>query len=163
MIEPHFGVHGEEIKEPFHYKGCGLDGIYLINGYKIHETEYGKGVSIKNLDGLLDAIAEYVVEGKKVLGGKEIRFLRLRMDITQSEMGRLLGMSAQQVARWEKDQSQIPGPADRLLRVIYTHHIGRSFDLRDLLKCLDEQDAPMNDKAVFINPDENGDGWKRAA
>lgn len=148
--------------EPFHYTGCGLDGIYLANGYEIHHTDHGSGVSIRNLDGLLDAIADYLVEDRKVLCGKEIRFLRLRMDITQSELGRLLGMSAQQVARWEKDQSVIPGPADRLLRVLYTRHAGKDIDVRELLRYLDEHDAPREDRALF-EPDGSGDGWRRAA
>ncbi|WP_109105991.1 helix-turn-helix domain-containing protein [Azospirillum sp. TSO35-2] len=162
MTEQHFCLVGEEVKEPYHYTGCGLDGIYLVNGYDVLETEYGQGVSIKNVDGLLDAIADYLVQSKKDLAGKEIRFLRTRMDITQSELGRLLGMSTQQVARWEKDKSEIPGPADRLLRLLYAEHSGKGINIRAVLQILDEFDSSRANRAMF-EPDESGEHWRRAA
>ena len=39
----------ETIKEPYHYTACGLDNIYLFNGYELHQTEDGDGVSIRDL------------------------------------------------------------------------------------------------------------------
>ena len=35
-----------------HYTGSGLDYVYLANGYEIHETPFGKAVSIHNADEL---------------------------------------------------------------------------------------------------------------
>jgi len=34
--------------EIFHYTDCGLDYVYLANGYTVHETAHAKGVSIKD-------------------------------------------------------------------------------------------------------------------
>ena len=106
-------LSGEAAKRPYHYKGCGLDDIYLLSGYERKMTAHGMSVTIKNLDGLLRVIGDTLVARKKILDGKEIRFLRHQMDITQSELARLFGCDAQQVARYEKGQSKIPGPADR--------------------------------------------------
>ena len=72
--------------------------ICLLSGYERKVTAYGPAVTIKNLDGLLDAIGEDLVARKKILSGKEIRFLRHQMDITQSDLARLFGCDAQQVA-----------------------------------------------------------------
>lgn len=162
MKTPVFGLAGEAAKTPLHYTGCGLDGIYLVNGYEVHKTPYGEGVSINNLDGLLEAIGSYLVSHKQTLSGKDIRFLRCRMEITQSELGRLLGMSTQQVARYEKDHSVIPGPAARLLRVLYSEAQGNRICVHELLEYLDEVDEPRVERALF-EPDESGAGWRMAA
>jgi putative transcriptional regulator len=117
-------------------------------------------VTIKNLDGLLDAIGEDLVARKKILSGKEIRFLRHQMDITQSDLARLFGCDAQQVARYEKGQSKIPGPADRVLRLLYLDHKGGTIKVHDLLQALDSMNAKTNDRQVFAK---TADGWERMA
>jgi transcriptional regulator with XRE-family HTH domain len=79
--------------------------------------------------------------------------------LTQAELGRLMGQSSQQVARWEKGQSEIPGPADRLLRAIYLLNI-MSEQERDefmsLLEELDAMDAPPIDTPVMFRVSEAG-------
>src|ERR1700730_284882 len=82
---------GEKQKKPLHYTACGLDDVYLVSGYEVEDTAYGKGTSIKNADELHRVIGSYLVANKKLLSGKEIRFLRHQMDFTQSELARLLG------------------------------------------------------------------------
>lgn len=72
---------GEKPKAPYHYTSCGLDDVYLLSGYEIEQTPYGQGVSIKNADDLHTAIGMYLVSGKKLLSGKEVRFLRHQMDL----------------------------------------------------------------------------------
>ena len=47
--------------ERYHYTECGLDYVYLVNGYTWHQTPYGRGVSIEDADGLHDAIALGVI------------------------------------------------------------------------------------------------------
>jgi putative transcriptional regulator len=155
-------LKGEKAKEPYAYTGCGLDGIYLISGYEVKETPHGRTVTIRNLDGLHRAIGRYLVEYKKLLTGKEIRFLRTEMDISQSELARLIGCDAQQIARYEKEENKISGPADRLLRMIYRNVAlsDASIHVRDILKELDEMDARSMKKVVF---EETAIGWKAAA
>ena len=52
--------------------------------------------------------------------GKEVRFLRKLLDLTQAELALWIGYHSQQIARWEKGQGVINPAADRFLRVIYT-------------------------------------------
>jgi putative transcriptional regulator len=156
----HWRLDGEELKEPLHYPECGLDDVYLLNGYERHETPYGSGVAVKSLDKLREAIALHLAARKKTLNGKEIRFLRKQMDLTQSELARLFGVDAQTVARWEKGETAIAGPAELLLRVVFLEHACGEVKVHDLLQKLDETDAEMTDRKVFESTDE---GWRPAA
>lgn len=152
-----FRFKGEEDKEPLHYTGCGLDDIYLFSGYTIVETPHGEGLSIKKLDELHEAIGYRLVTQKKTFSGKELRFLRKQMDLTQSELGKLVVLSSQQVARWEKGESDISGPADILLRLLYLDHIGdKQINIREVLKNLEETDSPINEKYFF---EATSKGW----
>ena len=105
--------------EPYEYKECGLEGIFLHNGYDIIEHEGECFVSVEDTEGLHRAIGELLVVNSKELAPNEIRFLRKTMDLTQSELGRWMGKDSQTVARWEKGHTPIPTVADRLLRVIF--------------------------------------------
>lgn len=82
------------------------------------------------------------------------------MDLTQSELGRLVGLDAQSLARWEKGQ-RVPkkGPAELLLRVIYTGTEVGKIDPLAVLRRLDELDAPRRERRVFH---ETSDGWRAA-
>ncbi len=150
----------EELKEPLHYPDCGLDDVYLLNGYEIENTSYGMGVTVQDVDGLRKAIARDLATRKKVLNGKEVRFLRKQMDLTQSELGRLVGLDAQSVARWEKGQRVLKkGPAELLLRVVYTGTDQGKINPLEILRTLDELDAPIREKRVFR---ETNEGWRAA-
>lgn len=104
---------------PYEYKECGLEGIFLCNGYDVIEHSGEHYVSVVDTEGLNRRIGEYLVANRKELAPNEIRFLRKTMDLTQSELGRWMGKDSQTVARWEKGQTPIPGVADRLLRAIF--------------------------------------------
>lgn len=142
---------GEQDKAPLHYTDCGLDDVYLLSGYEVHHIDGEEGLSIKNLDQLHRAIGRYLSSQKKALSGKELRFLRKQMDLSQSDLGKMLGLSSQQVARWEKGESEISGPADRLIRALFIQHAGGQLDLQNLVQALDEIDAPMMEKSFFEN------------
>ncbi len=142
------------------YKGCGLDDVFIAGGYTPVKTNYGEGITIEDIDGLHRAIGQHLVTQKKELSGKELRFLRKEMDLTQAELGRFIGLSSQQVARWEKSQSMISGPADYLLRKLYLEHINGNVSLKELVEELDETDASTSDEQVFKPEDGH---WKAVA
>lgn len=108
---------------PYHYTECGLMNIYLSNGYQFIETSRGKGVSINNIDGLNKAIGLFLISNKKDLTGRELRFLRHEMLMSQGTLASLLGMSEQAIRRWESDKVNIPKPSESLLRLLYREHV----------------------------------------
>ncbi len=144
----------------YQYTMCGLDDIYLVGGYDEVPTEYGKGVVVHDMDDLHHAIGVHLATSKKTLSGKEIRFLRHHMDVTQAQLGDVLRVTDQTVARWEKGEIPIPGPEDLLLRIVYLWHVCKKVDVRRLAEALRETDAEPSEKLVF-KP--TGDGWALAA
>ena len=149
----------ETIREPYHYTACGLDNVYLFNGYVLHQTEDGDGISIRDLEGLHHAIGLSLAEHKKLLSPKELKWFRKQMDLTQSELAQLLGYSSQSVARWEKGGAQIPGAAERIIRMLYIDQAETGANVRDVLEMLDALDDVDEARSTFEVTDE---GWKSA-
>lgn len=119
----------------YHYRECGLDNVWLRNGYKEHDTPYGKGVSITNVEGLLDVIALHLVQKEALLTGKELRFLRVQMGLSQKELGELQGVSAQMVSLWERKNS-LPLVNDRWVRVQYLSHADADGNMKKIISKL---------------------------
>lgn len=111
---------GEEIRrEPYAYTVCGLDNIFLLNGYHIGYHEEEESVSVVDVDGLHRAIGRHLVLHRKGLSPKEVRFLRKTMELTQAELSAKLGNDPQSIARWEKGTCEMPGTAEKLLRATF--------------------------------------------
>ena len=147
--------------DPYHYTQCGLDDIYLLNGFHYHEVEDDLGVAVQNADGLHRAIALSIVRNKAVLSGKEVRFLRKLLDFTQAELALWLGYNPQQIARWEKGHGEINPCADRLLRVIYTASLEeKGENILSTIRDLAELDAQVSERQCFR---ETSEGWQAAA
>ncbi len=127
----------------YHYTECGLDNIYLINGFKEADTEYGKAFSVLNVDGLHKAIGLSVTEEPRPLCGDEIRFLRKELDLSQKKLGLIMAVKDQTVARWEKDQVSIPQPSDILLREYYRETILADGNLTTMINLFTEIDREL--------------------
>lgn len=156
MNAEHFFLTGEAVCEPYLYRGCGLEGIYLLNGYTIFEHDDEPHVSIKNLEGLHQAIGRHLAINRKGLAPKEIKFLRNTLGLTQAELASKLGNDSQSVARWEKGQTDIPGSAEKLLRLIFLASLVRDDELellKELLETkldeLDQRDQLSSRAAQF--------------
>lgn len=158
------GRRAADKKPPYHYTECGLDDVYLESGFQVsRDAEYGDLVSVQDALGLHRVIGMHIIQTKKVLNGKEVRFLRKEMDLTQAELASLLGVTDQSVARWEKDQAPLRPPAASLLRVLFAEHArGKNgFEARKLLAQLEQTDAPRGEpRQRFV---EAGHGWRAAA
>lgn len=143
--------------EAYHYKACGLDGIYLLNGY--HEVDHDgeTHVFVDGEEELHRVIARHVICTRKSLTGREIRFLRKTMDWTQKELAEQLGNDSQSVARWEKEEYPIPADAEKLLRVVVLAHLLTPNEVetlarmvRERLHELDAMDERVTPPAAFM-------------
>ena len=121
--------------ERYHYVECGLDDVYLMNGYERTQSARGTSVAIRDIDTLHRAIGEYLCRQKKDLSGKEIRFLRREMLMSQATLAHLLEVGEQTVHRWETEKNNMPKAAEALIRLLYTEQTrsGR-VSIRDRLK-----------------------------
>ncbi|MBI2735316.1 MAG: helix-turn-helix domain-containing protein [Rhodospirillales bacterium] len=112
------------MRKPYHYTECGLDYVYLLDGFRVIRTEYGPAVRVINASELDRAIAMAIIRRQKKLTGQEVRLLRGLLDMTQEELGRALGKDAQSVARWEKGKTELPATEDIAIRQIYLEKSG---------------------------------------
>ena len=64
----------------YHYRECGLRNVWLANGYDEHDTPYGPGIAIHDVEGLHRAVAHGIVNKGGNPTGAELRFLRQEMD-----------------------------------------------------------------------------------
>ncbi len=148
-------------KPPFHYTACGLDNVYLTSGYTMTEYDGECFVAVKDSDELYAAIAAFLVEHKKVLTGKEVRFLRKLLGYTQSKLASMLGVSAQQVARYEKETSVLEGAADTLLRAFVICKLQGETDLLTEIERVRQCDERSSDRLTLEHTAEHE--WKLAA
>ena len=147
-------------KTTHHYRECGLNHIYLLNGFTYRETRHGRALNIQDMDGLHRAIGTHLDREKRALTGAELRFLRIELGLSQIRLGMLLGKSGQTVARWEKGQSRIDATADRVVRLLYTQQTGGNDDIRSALQEL----AALNDLVEEeVRFEETEEGWQLRA
>ena len=150
-------------KELHQYKECGLDNIYLVGGVTRRKTPRGEVVHIEDVKGLHAAIGRMLVQEKKRLNGRELRFLRHEINLTQENLAALLGTDAQNVARWEKGKVKVPGPGDRLIRLLYREHASGNKAILEPLQELAGLDELLKDEElspVIFNDGEHG--WEIA-
>jgi len=146
----------------YHYTECGLNNIYLLNGYQFIDTPRGRAVSIKDIDGLHRAIGLFLVTTKKDLMGDEVRFLRHEMLMSQYTLANLLGMSEQAIRRWEKGTVTIPKPSESLLRLLYREHVNdQNGKISTILKKIADLEEALNNKDILFK--DTSKGWQSAA
>jgi len=113
----------QSVKQAYHFKACGLDDVYLLNGFTFEDTADGPAITILNPDGLHRAIGQNIIFGAHLLTPKEVRFLRTHMNWKQDQLAQLLGCSVVMISRYENGATPIPHASDRLLRVNYAWHL----------------------------------------
>jgi DNA-binding transcriptional regulator YiaG len=102
----------------FHYTQCGLDNVYLATGVNLYEPdgEYGGGYSIKNAEELHRMLVLFVAHKAEELSAKEVRFLRIEMDLSQKELAGKLGLTDQMISLWERGEKTITRAASLVMR-----------------------------------------------
>ena len=157
MLKLRKGDCREPAGEPLHYTACGLEDVYLVNGFNREVIDGDEYLTIEDMDGLWKAIGLYLVGTRKVLAPREIKFLRDHMELTQAQLGARLRVSDQTIARWEKGETKlIPGPADLMLRVLFLASDAAQPEgqkilakLRELCENIIDEDEPHPRPVVF--------------
>lgn len=115
-----FHVRGQPLDgKPLHYAASGLDYIYLLNGFTVEDDpDHGRIVSVEAEDDLLHAIGFHIICQARPMTGKEIRFLRKQMSLTQEQFAAQLGVNVQSAANYEKGKT-VPPTSDKLIRFVF--------------------------------------------
>lgn len=145
--------------KPYQYLGCGLDNVFLVGGVREITTPRGKSVHIENLESLHRAIGLWLVHEKKNLSGKEFRFLRHEINLTQQYLAALLNTDVQNVGRWERgDGDKVPGPAQAVIRLLYDEKMNGNKAICEPLARLAELDEQFGEDDE-IRMTETDEGW----
>jgi len=142
----------------YHYTESGLRNVWLVNGYRVEKTAYGKGVAFDNIEGLHRAIGNQLCATSPRLKGSEVRFLRSEMDLSQAGLAKLLGNDAQSVALWEKGKVTVPKWADRFLRAFYREHMGENIKIRTLVEKVASLESEVK-VSSRMEIERAGQGW----
>lgn len=143
------------MKNWLHYTVCGLDNVWLANGYIVKETKYGKGVSIDDVDGLHRLLATNLVEKRGLLTGKEFRFLRVHLGLTQQGAGKLLGdVSENAVSLWERKDT-VPSIYDHWLRMLVIAKLKGNTKVADAVQRIQTVERLVHQKFVVRGADGN--------
>lgn len=142
----------------YHYTESGLENIVLVNGFSIDKEG---NLFIEDIHGLHKAIAKHLVFLPQKLSGKEVRFLRHYLDLSQTSLGETLGVDYQSVHRWETGKTQITKTADFLLRLYAYGYINGNARIVKAINAISDLDNNRpTTKAEFAC--KNGE-WKMAA
>jgi len=117
--------------------------VWLLNGYEITDTPYGKAISIADVEGLTRAICKVLVRKKSHLTGAEFRYLRMALLMSQRGLGVTIGRTEQTIAAWEKN-GHIPRFADTMMRFIYARHADGDQRVKDVVEAMNESDRDMH-------------------
>ncbi len=140
----------------YHYTECGLDNVWLVNGYNEIDTAYGKAYSVTAADELLREIAIQVARKPGRLTGKEFRYLRVHMRLSQAAMAKVQGVSEQNVSLWER-HGKIPKANDTLLRLYFLAHASGDESVRSAFDRIMTVERLVNQKIVATS---SRKGWR---
>lgn len=151
----------------YHYTECGLDNIYLVNGFEITGTGDNAEIFIHDINGLHKVIGTLLIEKPGLLSGKEIKFIRTSLDFSQTTLGQLLGgYDYQSILRWEKGNGEVPAAADRLLKMLFFDFLypEQNPRIRELITNIAEAEAKKDeDNYIKIQLEERSHEWQRVA
>lgn len=108
----------------YKYTECGLDNV-IIRGVAFVKDDAGdEVVCIPNINGLHRAIAYGIVTRRAAMAGKELRFLRTEMGMTQAELAELIHREPLAISRWEREEVPIDTNAETLIRLHAAETLG---------------------------------------
>lgn len=145
-----------------HYTPCGLDNIYLLNGYTKLEFDGEAATSIHDIEGLHNVIGTAICNLRRPLKGAEFRFLRIELDMSQKAVGVLFNKSDQAVAKWEKGEIALPRSVDVLFRNVFMEHIGDNPKVSEMIDQINNLDRRQQEKELCFQSDSER-GWFSAA
>ena len=122
------------MSDMYHYTDCGLQNVWLRNGYTKRETSQGTAVSIHDLEGLHRTIGLSVAKCSPKLRKDEIRYLRKELEWPQVTLAEYLGVGETTIRNWERGQNEIDPSAERLLRVTYIQCVEGNGEVKEMVE-----------------------------
>lgn len=150
------------MNDSIRYRGCGLDNVYLVNGFRYMSLASGQEVlHIEDIPGLHRAIAEAIVDSPIDLDAKTFKFLRKEQDMSQRQLAEILGVEEQTVSNWERAKTPIPKYASLVLRTLTKEKCGGNAVLMSVIEHMNKLDRERHQDEIRLGMAE--DVWRQAA
>lgn len=112
------------MEKTYRYTASGLDNVELVNLPACIDDAGEECITIKNVNQLHKAIATSIVGRPRGIAGRELRFLRTEMGMTQAEFAKVVNRDVQTVGRWERGETAIEPNAETIIRLLATARLG---------------------------------------
>jgi DNA-binding transcriptional regulator YiaG len=110
--------------KPFLFTASGLSNVYLSG---IHYNECARCASVAGIfpavSKLLDTLTRTIIVKTSPLTGSEIKYLRTYVQKKAVDFAQLVGVSSEQVSRWENGHNPPEKSADKLMRLLVANKI----------------------------------------
>ncbi|MGE0154459.1 MAG: hypothetical protein AB7R90_17720 [Reyranellaceae bacterium] len=154
---------GKPTRKLLHFPECGLDNVYLANGWRSHDTPIGRLLQIKDDHNLIATLARHIVEQPYQPSGRELRYLRIYLNLSTVKLGELFGLNDLQVVRWEKEICKIKPATFRLLSLLVRERIGQPINIEAGLRTAAANDKRPRSKRLPRVVAFRRSGWKTKA
>jgi len=131
----------------YHYTASGLDNVWLQNGYTVKQTPYGQAVAVVDADGLHKMLAMRLTKKPGRLNGKEFRFLRNLMCLSQQGLAGMVGVSEQSLSLWERT-GKIPKSGDALIRMLVIEKVEGDGKMSEVIDRVNTVERLVNQQIV---------------
>lgn len=138
-----------------HYTESGLDHVWLKNGYTVSSTPYGKAVAVTDADALHEVLALWLTRKQGRLTGKEFRYLRGMLGLSQLNASRMLGVTEGAVSLWERT-GKVPATSDALMRLLVLEKLQGDGKVGEIIERVNAVDRLVNQNIVAS---ERGHKW----
>ena len=101
----------------YRYTDSGVDNVTIVGVDFAMDDAGEECIIIRNINGLHKAIAHGIVARRNSMNGKELRFLRTELGMTQAELAGMLHREPLAVSRWERGESPIDENAEAIVRL----------------------------------------------
>lgn len=102
----------------YRHTDSGLKNVLIEGANPLRGDSAGRSVMIPNIDGLRKAIAHAIVARRSSMSGKEMRFLRSELRMTQSELAFVLHCDALAISRWERGEVALNVDTEAAIRLL---------------------------------------------
>ncbi|ETX11347.1 transcriptional regulator [Marinomonas ushuaiensis DSM 15871] len=141
----------------YHYIECGLQNVYLKNGFTVERIDNEEYTSIDDMNNLHSAIAQVIADSRTALRPAEFKFLRVELNLSQKMLSHRFGVSEQTIARYEKGKSEIPRTTDAALRSLYMEKLEKNSSVGFFLDLLSDTEAKQAAREILL--EETGNHW----
>lgn len=131
----------------YHYTESGLDNVWLENGYKEKKTPYGMAVAIDDADGLHEVLALEIANKQGRMTGKELRFLRVLLILSQQGIAKMVGTTDQSMSLWER-KGNVPISADALVRLLVLEKLTGDGKISEVIHRINVVERLVNQRIV---------------